>query len=52
MDDLIGGMLLRAASGQGVAFSFVVVATVVLGVFLLVPRWAVLRWSGRPVSSR
>ena len=23
-----------------------------MGVFLLVPRWAVLRWSGRPVSSR
>lgn len=29
------GMLLRVASGQGVQVSFVVVATVVLGVFLL-----------------
>ncbi|RIQ33637.1 DUF3054 domain-containing protein [Jiangella rhizosphaerae] len=29
------GMLLRAASGQGTAPSFVVVATVVLGVFLV-----------------
>ena len=29
------GMLLRVASGAGTAFSFVVVATVVLGVFLL-----------------
>ncbi|CAN5129247.1 MAG: DUF3054 domain-containing protein [Nocardioides sp.] len=29
------GMVLRAASGQGTAFSFVVVATIVLGVFLL-----------------
>lgn len=30
-----GGMLLRAASGQGTAPSFVLVATVVLGVFLV-----------------
>lgn len=29
------GMLLRIASGQGVQWSFVIVATVVLGVFLL-----------------
>lgn len=29
------GMLLRLATGQGTAFSFVIVATVVLGVFLL-----------------
>ncbi len=29
------GMLLRVVSHQGIAFSFVVVATVVLGVFLL-----------------
>ena len=29
------GMLLRVATGAGTAFSFVVVATVVLGVFLL-----------------
>lgn len=32
---VVVGMLLRLASAQGVAFSFVVVATVVLGVFLL-----------------
>lgn len=36
-----GGMLLRAASGQGVAASFVVVATIVLGVFFLGWRAAV-----------
>jgi hypothetical protein len=29
------GMLLRAASGQGTALSFVVVATLVLGIFLI-----------------
>jgi hypothetical protein len=29
------GMLLRAVSGQGIALSFVIVATVVLGLFLL-----------------
>ncbi len=30
-----GGMLLRLASGQGVQFAFVIVATLVLGLFLL-----------------
>lgn len=30
-----GGMLLRAVTGQGTALSFVVVATIVLGLFLL-----------------
>ncbi|WP_265446530.1 DUF3054 domain-containing protein [Flexivirga meconopsidis] len=30
-----GGMLLRQLTGRGVAFSFVVVATIFLGVFLL-----------------
>ncbi len=30
-----GGMLLRIASGQGVQLSFIIVATIVLGVFLL-----------------
>lgn len=29
------GMLLRVASGQGIALSFVIVATIVLGVFLV-----------------
>jgi len=32
---LVGGMLLRVASGQGIAVSFVIVAGVVLAVFLL-----------------
>ncbi len=32
---LAGGMLLRVASGQGVAVSFVIVAGIVLAVFLL-----------------
>ena len=35
---LVAGMLLRQASGQGTATSFVVVATVVLGALLLAPR--------------
>jgi hypothetical protein len=29
------GMLLRVASGQGVQFAFVIVATVTLGIFLV-----------------
>ncbi|AYG02102.1 DUF3054 domain-containing protein [Gryllotalpicola protaetiae] len=32
---VIVGMLLRVVSGQGIAVSFVIVATIVLGVFLL-----------------
>ncbi|QLY30898.1 DUF3054 domain-containing protein [Nocardia huaxiensis] len=32
---LVGGMLLRAVSGQGVAFSFIIVATAFLGLFLV-----------------
>ncbi|SEB51427.1 Protein of unknown function [Nocardioides exalbidus] len=35
---LVGGMLLRHASGQGTATSFVVVATLVLGALLVLPR--------------
>jgi hypothetical protein len=35
---LVGGMLLRHASGQGTAASFVVVATLVLGALLVLPR--------------
>ena len=35
---LVGGMVLRQASGQGTATAFVVVATLVLGVLLLLPR--------------
>ncbi len=35
LSTVVVGMLLRVASGQGVAFSFVIVALVVLGVFLL-----------------
>lgn len=36
---VVVGMLLRVLSGQGVQTSFVVVATIVLGVFLLGWRW-------------
>jgi len=32
---VVGGMLLRLASGQGVQPSFIIVATIVLGLFLL-----------------
>jgi hypothetical protein len=35
---LVGGMLLRHASGQGTATAFVVVATLVLGALLVLPR--------------
>jgi len=35
---LVGGMLLRRASDQGTATSFVVVATLVLGALLVLPR--------------
>lgn len=38
---LCGGMLLRSVSGQGTAFSFIVVATVVLALFLLGWRAAI-----------
>jgi hypothetical protein len=39
---VIVGMLLRVLSGQGVQTSFVVVATIVLGVLLLGWRWIAL----------
>jgi len=39
---LVGGMLLRVASGQGIAVSFVIVAGIVLAVFLLGWRSALL----------
>lgn len=35
---LLGGMVLRQASGQGTATAFVVVATLVLGALLVLPR--------------
>ena len=35
---LVGGMVLRQVSGQGTATSFVVVATLVLGALLVLPR--------------
>ncbi|KRE93531.1 hypothetical protein ASG76_13850 [Nocardioides sp. Soil774] len=35
---LVGGMLLRQVSGQGTATPFVVVATLVLGALLVLPR--------------
>jgi len=37
-DALVGGMVLRQASGQGTATAFVVVATLVLGALLVLPR--------------
>ncbi len=45
-----GAMLLRAATGAGTALSFVVVATVVLGVFLL--GWRALAALARRRASR
>lgn len=38
---LVGGMVLRAISGQGVAFSFMIVAACVLALFLLGWRAAI-----------
>lgn len=35
---LVGGMVLRQASGQGTALPFVIVATLVLGALLVLPR--------------
>ncbi len=35
---LVGGLLLRQASGQGTALPFVIVATLVLGALLVLPR--------------
>lgn len=51
---VIGGILLRAASGQGTAIAFVIVATVVLLVFLVGWRLiatAVLRGRARRAAS-
>ncbi|MFI1915598.1 DUF3054 domain-containing protein [Nocardia sp. NPDC020380] len=41
LSTLIGGMLLRVVSGQGIAFSFVLVAATALALFLLGWRAAV-----------
>ena len=38
LGSLVGGMVLRQASGQGTATAFVVVATLVLGLLLVLPR--------------
>jgi FtsH-binding integral membrane protein len=49
------GMVLRVVSGQGTAVSFVIVALVFLGLFLLGWRlaWKLLaRWSTTPATSR
>ncbi|WP_203417014.1 DUF3054 domain-containing protein [Jiangella ureilytica] len=46
------GMLLRAASGQGTAVSFVVVATVVLGAFLVGWRGLAARLPADPAQPR
>lgn len=47
-----GGMVLRAVSGQGVAASFVAVATIVLGVFVLGWRLVLQIVRGRRSGSR
>jgi hypothetical protein len=43
---LVVGMLLRAATGQGTALSFILVAATVLAVFLIGSRWLLARRSG------
>lgn len=45
------GMVLRQIAGEGTAFSFIVVATLVLGAFLLGWRAAHAWWSRREASS-
>ncbi len=42
---LTGGMVLRQLSGQGTALAFVIVATLVLGALLVLPRVAAARLS-------
>jgi hypothetical protein len=49
---VIVGMLLRVVSSQGIAVSFVIVATIVLGVFLLGWRAIVLPVARRGSKSR
>lgn len=47
---VVGGMLLRAVSGQGIAVAFVVVATLTLGLLLIgwrVIAWRVIAWRPR-----
>lgn len=44
---LVGGMVLRQASGQGTATPFVVVATLVLGALLVLPRVVVARFGAK-----
>lgn len=39
---LVGGMVLRAVTGQGTAVAFIVVATIFLGVFLVGWRFAAM----------
>jgi len=46
---LIGGMVLRVISGQGIAFSFILVAASVLAVFLV--GWRAVWWAGRRALS-
>lgn len=46
------GMLLRVQSGQGIATSFVIVASVVLGVFLIGWRALAMRLVARRTRSR
>lgn len=52
---VVAGMVLRVVSGAGTALSFIVVATVVLGVFLLgwraVVAFSPVRGKGRPVNT-
>lgn len=47
---IVAGMLLRQATDQGTAAPFVVVATVVLGLVLLGPRFLAARL-GRPAAA-
>lgn len=49
---LVGGMLLRVVSGQGTAVTFIVVAAVFLGVFLLGWRFLVALAGRRRRSER
>jgi hypothetical protein len=51
LGSLLGGLLLRQVSGQGTATPFVVVATLTLGVLLVLPR-AVVALTRRSGSVR
>jgi hypothetical protein len=52
LNTAVGGLIIRAASGAGVAFSFQVVTVLVLGALLLLPRVVVHSFHRRNRTER